>query len=46
MKIYEVKGNGIDGLTLAERPEPKPGYGQSFAGTAHKRQRPRRGLCP
>ena len=28
MKLYEVKGNGIDGLTLAERPEPKPGYGQ------------------
>ena len=31
MKVYEIdRGNdsGIDALTLAERPDPKPGYGQ------------------
>lgn len=29
MKIFEIKqASGIDSLTLVERPDPKPGYGQ------------------
>jgi NADPH:quinone reductase-like Zn-dependent oxidoreductase len=29
MKVYEVKDSfGLDSLTLAERPEPRPGHGQ------------------
>lgn len=28
MKTYELRGKGLDALTLAERPEPRPGPGQ------------------
>lgn len=28
MKVYEVQKFGLDALTLAERPDPTPGYGQ------------------
>jgi NADPH:quinone reductase-like Zn-dependent oxidoreductase len=28
MKAYEIKKFGIDDLTLSERPDPKPGFGQ------------------
>jgi hypothetical protein len=29
MKVFEIKqASGIDALTLVERPDPKPGYGQ------------------
>ena len=28
MKVYEIQGSAIDSLTLAERPDPQPGYGQ------------------
>ena len=28
MKVYEIQGSGIDSLTLAECPDPQPGYGQ------------------
>jgi NADPH:quinone reductase-like Zn-dependent oxidoreductase len=31
MKVFEIKqATGIDALTLAERPKPKPGYGQAL----------------
>ncbi len=30
MKVYEIKEFGIDSLTLTEKLEPKPGYGQAL----------------
>ncbi|MGH8658805.1 MAG: hypothetical protein ACREV4_10130, partial [Gammaproteobacteria bacterium] len=46
MKVIELKEFSLDGLTLTERPQPKPGAGEVLVRTQLSRCADRQGALP